>query len=1618
MNFQKILTKYREISISEADKGRRFEKLMGAYLKTTPLYSSILHKVWLWSDFPHKQQFSGKDVGIDLVAMTTDGEFWAVQCKCVDDATYINKPAVDSFLATSSRKFKDEEGKTHKFALRLWFSTTNKWSLEAENALKNQDPEVKRQNLYDLETAAVDWDELDQGLSGKKARLEKKVIRPHQQDALDKFHSAFKEVDRGKLIMACGTGKTLTALKLAEQEVGKGGLVLFLAPSIALIGQTLKEWMEQASLHISPICVCSDPQVSKKKISSGTEDEDSFSVVDLALPASTDVSKISKQMEFSLQRQSGTSMTVVFSTYQSIDVVKDALKKIKKVKQDFDLIICDEAHRTTGVTLKGEKDADFVKIHDQDFIQGRKRVYMTATPRLYRDAVKEKAKEIDAYLCSMDDVAMYGPEVYRLGFGAAVDRQLLTDYKVLILTILESQIPSSLQKDVNSQTKEINTDDACKLMGCINALSKRMVSDDGLLMATDPGPMHRAVAFCQSIKKSKDITASFNDSKESYYQSLVPEVQAALVDIQSDHIDGTMGASRRDEKLSWLKAAPTDGKECRILTNVKCLSEGVDVPNLDAVIFISSKNSQIDVVQSVGRVMRKAPGKKYGYIIIPVTITSDGEAEALLGTHDAYKVVWTVLNALRAHDDRFEAQINKLALNKKREFTGGGVKHGGIPTGDGSGESVPGVSQIQLPFPEFEQLQNVIYAKMVQKVGKKDYWEKWAEDVARIAQSYIGRISRLIAKPGPHKDAFDKFLADLRKNINPAVEAGEVVEMLAQHLITKPVFESLFENYSFVQSNPVSQALQTMVDILNDQALEKDTEGLEGFYKSVTEKVSDIDNAEARQTIIVELYEKFFKTAFPKTVERLGIVYTPVEVVDFINFSVAAVLEKEFGRSLADENVHILDPFTGTGTFITRLIQSGIIPPASLARKYDRELHANEIVLLAYYIASINIENAFHAVQGEKSAYKPFNGICLTDTFQLGETDKADSLFAPLLPHNSKRVQAQKKTPIRVIIGNPPYSVGQRSANDMAQNQSYPKLEKRIAETYAAGTKATNKNSLYDSYIKAFRWASDRLDVQHGGLIAFVSNAGWIDGNAMDGLRKCLENEFSSIYVFNLRGNQRTSGELSRKEGGKIFGSGSRTPVAITVLVKKAGHKGKAVIRYNDIGDYLTREEKLAIVAKKQHALYQDMKWTKLQPNEHGDWLNQRNDQFDKFIPLGDKDDKNNKRTVFVPYYSRGLETTRDAWAYNSSTSVLSENMKKTISVYNSEVDRYAAVALNFKKNIDVESFVTRDEKQISWSSSLMPLVERQIKTKFEPKKIRAGLYRPFFKQKLYFDEIMNHRTGQWFKLFPTPEHDNLVICATGIGATKDFSVFITDVIPDIQLQFNGQCFPLYCYDPPQDHKKTLFDLDHDNFTRRDGVTDFILDEARALYGTKTTKEDVFYYVYGLLHSPDYCSAFANDLKKMLPRLSLVEKAADFKAFSKAGRDLAELHLSYEGQPPPSKVKVIGADSGQFQVEKMRFPDKTDKSVIIFNPWIKITNIPLEAYDYVINGRSAIEWIMERYEVKTDKASGIKNDPNDWAKQHEKPRYILDLLLSVITVSLETLKIVKSLPSITFQEKE
>lgn len=1638
-----ILAQFREEARSNRDLGDRFERLICRYLELDPIYAERFSNVWMWNEWPRKGKVG--DVGIDVVAEErATGEFCAIQCKFYLPEHTIAKEDIDSFFTASGKQL---------FTSCMIVSTTDKWGKNAEDALINQSKPVTRLTIHDLDASPIDWSKFSlrhpQALS---LRAHKKT-REHQTAAIRDVVKGFSQGDRGQLIMACGTGKTFTALRVAE-KMAPTGHILFLVPSLSLMSQSLREWTAESVRPIHSLAVCSDTQIGKNA-TKAKDDKGDITTFDLAFPATTSARQIIRQHRaihsMAECKKTPAQMTVVFSTYQSIDAVSQAQKA---GLPGFDLIICDEAHRTTGVTLSGEDESHFVKVHDADFIKGKRRLYMTATPRVYGDEAKVKAGQAEAELCSMDNIEQFGPEFHRLGFGEAVSKALLSDYKVLVLAVDEKYVSKTFQRQIADTNNELNLADAVRITGCWNGLAKKFDQASATTTTTelqgDTVPMHRAVAFSRSIKDSKAFVEKFGQIVAAYREAH-PEVDD-LLHCELDHVDGTFDALKRNALLDWLKADSL-GNTCRILSNARCLSEGVDVPALDAVLFLNPRKSVIDVVQSVGRVMRRAEGKKYGYIILPIGIPADVPAEEALKDNEKYKIVWQVLQALRAHDDRFNATINQIELNKKRPDV---IQVIGIgdsdPTSrddsksDGDGQMRSREVQGVFAFPELEEWKDAIYARIVLKCGDRRYWESWAKDVAIIAERHTDRIRALLEGGDKrHRQAFADFLAGLRDNINPSITKDEAIEMLSQHLITRPVFDALFENYAFTQHNPVSLAMQQMLDILHDQALEKETAALDKFYASVRQRASGIDNSEGRQRVVIELYDKFFRTAFPKMAERLGIVYTPVEVVDFIVHSVEDVLKDEFKSSLGAKDVHVIDPFTGTGTFIVRLLQSGLIGENELLHKYRQELHANEIVLLAYYIAAINIEETFHGLQrletgesGNEAShfsalhYHPFEGIVLTDTFQLSET--RNEMEEKMFPENNRRVKRQKQSPIRVVIGNPPYSAQQESEGDDNKNLAYPALDARIAASYAKRSSSKLAKNLYDSYIRAIRWASDRINGK--GIVGFVTNSSFIDSKNMDGLRASLADEFTGIYILNLRGNQRTSGEASRMEGGKIFGSGSRAGIAISLFIKNPHKSGKCQLNYHDIGDYLDRAEKLSLIRAFQsvNGLRRDNMWKCIQPNASHDWINQRNPVFSTFVIIGDKD-RTESRAVFSDY-SLGVITARDAWTYNYSQFNLTQNINRLLGHYNQERSRYlaACVGKSVAERPRFEDVLVGDRKLGAWTRSLKNSATKNREILFAEASVRHAVYRPFTKQLIYFDKHLNEMVYRVAHLFPTPTHSNRAICVTSPGNRVEFSAFICDSIPDLHMaDKNGatQCFPLFTYEREEPNEGELITVSQDGdlvngYRRQYAITDAILIDFRTAYEAKIMKEDIFYYVYGVLHSPEYRARFASDLKKMLPRLPFTRETADFWRFSNAGRNLAHWHLNYETVEPwpvqESTSELFLDPEKDFLVQKMTFGrptaeqktggERVDKAKIHYNSRIMLTGIPLEAYNYVVNGKPAIEWIMERYQVTVDKDSGIRNDPNDWAREHKQPRYILDLLKRIIAVSMETMKIVQSLPAV------
>lgn len=1606
--FDKLLAYMREKSNNTSEMGMLFEKFVKQCFLTSPLYQEIYDNVWLWNEFPYN---GGRhDFGIDLVAKgrNTD-KYYAIQCKFYSEEYAVSKSDVDTFLTASGKPF-FIEGEPFRFEGRIIISTTDKWTSTADDIIIGQEPPVTRIRLQDFKSIGIDWNSVSLENSTAMKQSKKKVARLHQEEAIKDVLEGFKSADRGKLIMACGTGKTFTSLRIVE-EITKGtGNVLFLVPSISLLNQTLVEWTMQCSYDYQVFAVCSDPKASK------TKSDSAYSITDTIIPATTDVEKLVMEYTNLWNVAETKGIRFFFSTYQSIDVIAQ-FQKITGL--EFDITVCDESHRTTGVTLAGEEESNFVKVHDNEIIRSKKRLYMTATPRIYGDESKKKASNNSALLCSMDDTETYGEDFHVLGFSEAVTKGLLSDYKVIVLAVDEGYVRKTLQNLLTNSDSELMLDDSVKILGCLNGLSKKTLFDsEEDYFKDDPQKMKRAVAFSSDIKSSKRFVRLFGEIQD---ELKLYSNNNDLVSVDLRHVDGTQNALLRKECIEWLNE-DTEENTCRILSNARCLSEGIDVPALDAVMFLNPRNSIVDIIQSVGRVMRKTDNKKFGYIILPIGIPAGIEPEVALSDNRKYKIIWDVLQALRAHDDRFHNTINKIELNRKKpsNIQVIGVTGTGEDASEQERKNQENYNQLNLNFEDLQKWKDSIFAKIVKKCGSRKYWETWAKDIADIANRHIEAIKLLIKKP-EIKPKFNEFLEALQKNLNSSIKKADAIEMLAEHMITKPVFDALFDNYEFIKNNPVSIIMQEMLTVLDEKALDKEQETLDKFYLSVQERAKGIDNAEGKQKIVTELYEQFFKNALPKQVAKLGIVYTPIQVVDFIIQSIEVVLNDRFGTSLNNKGVHVLDPFTGTGTFMVQLLRSGIISKEELMYKYCNELHANEIVLLAYYIAAINIEETFHDLIGADE-YTPFEGIVLTDTFELSETlfKEQDSVTVKLFDTNSERAHKQLKAPINVILGNPPYSVGQKSGNDNNQNITYKNLDKAIANSYAKKSKATLTRNVYDTYIKAFRWATDKIG--DNGVVGFVSNGAYLDGVALDGFRQCLLEDFNSVYVFNLRGNQRTSGELSRKEGGKIFGSGARTPVAITILVKKKGVKKDGYIRYYDIGDYLSKEQKLNII--QTFGSIKEIPWKYLTPNEHNDWINQRNPNFMNFIALGDKK-KREKESIFGDNYASGLSTNRDVWVYSFSEEV-KEKANRMIAYYNSELKR-----CNSEFNTSVQNQValtddkarstfmlnirSNDETKISWSRGLFNNFCKN-RTIEECKETRMVSYRPFCRKSVAYNFSIIEMPSKWDAIFPNKDTENLVICVSGAPIKKGFSVLVTDSIQDLNFMEHSICMPMYIFEKVETVSKSqisLFDLLEEDvevgvkYKRRNAITDAALNKFKSVYGNKIDKEALFYYIYAVFHNKTFIENYGDNLSKEMARVPMLE---GFTEYVRIGKELASLHLNYEKIIEPEQIGVsVEVTKPDYNVEKMKFKKQgkeSCKTTIIYNNFITISNIPERAYEYVINGKSAIEWIVERYAVTQDKSSKITDDPNTF----QNGKYIFDLLISIINVSIKTLELIDSMP--------
>ena len=1516
--FDDILHNIRTNAKSTTELGRQFERLTRDFFKIDSMYSRRFRKVYLWSEWPKRD---GTDTGIDIIAEQFDGKLCAVQCKCYDDNASLDMKSVAKFLAKANSL--DIENK-------ILVYTGDTFTNHAQKLLQDSKCAIIDQEHF--RSSSIDWNNFP-----KLARIkDQKRLRPHQVSAVQDVIRGFKDNSRGKLIMACGTGKTITALHIAEKQVGVGGIVLYIVPSISLILQSMREWSDNANIVHNYMAVCSDKSTG----------EDG-SITELESPVSTDHSTL---RPYILSRPK-SAMTVIFSTYHSLDVIKQAAKDIS-----FDLILCDEAHRTTGV----EDKSFFTVIHKDTNIHGKKRLYMTATPRVYSDVIQAKMGKV---IYSMDNEEKYGPTFHRLSFTAAVKKGVLADFRVKIAIVPADKVDKQFQQAVADDDNSIPLDERTLLAAVWHGIQ---YPDDN----KNPKLLQRVIAFANRIDRSLMFAGEITDGNnlDRSFASIVSQYEQTRKtghSVQVKHMDGKTRAIERRDKLRWLDESTGDPKTCRIVSNARCLSEGVDVPALDGVIFLNPRKSRVDVVQSVGRVMRKSEGKRYGYVILPVAIPAGVEYHTALDNNKTFAVVWQVLNALRSHDESFGAEINSLILDKNTENTS--------PTPRIS------VSVLDDSFIDNEPITKFfdhVKSQLVKKVGDVDYYDKYGEKIGHTARTIQARIENLLSNK-TIQQKIDTFHTSLKELINDSISRQDTIQAIAHHMVLAPVFDALFTG-QFTSYNPISRAFE---DIVKEIGLREELETLEEFYDEVNQEIKNINTDQARQAFIKKIYGNFFESADKKGSEQHGIVYTPIEIVDFIINSVQHVLKKEFNTEFADRQVKVLDPFTGTGTFLARLLESGYLD-RNIYEKYKHDLYANELILLAYYVATVNIETVYSSRrQGHR--HVPFDGISYTDTLKINPLYREDARHrGELKPFDGQfkqaheRVHAQRWSHLHVIVGNPPYSAGQNNFNDQNQNMKYPVLDKRIEDSYIKKSLAHNKVSLYDSYIRSLRWAADRIG--ESGIIGFVTNAGFIRSDSGSGVRAALHKEFTDIYCFDLRGNARTQGEIRKKEAGTVFDSGSRAPVAITILVKNPNKK-QHTIHYKDIGDYLSREDKLKTIH--DYTSIQGIKdWQTIIPDKHHDWLGQRSDEFERYVAMGNKETKSGKIfDAIFKLYSRGVITSRDTWAYNSSKDILSKNMSSMIDYCNEQ---------NLNKPII-------DPKRVKWSSELTNKL-RKTTPKFNKNKIRISLYRPFFKQYLYYDKTFNEAQYQIPNFFPKDDSNNMVIVIPYHHRDSPTTV-MTNIIPNLSIVSAGQCFPLYTYETGN---------------KQINITDYILNQYQNYYKDKAiTKEDIFYYVYGMLHHEGYKKKFASNLQKELPRIPM---ATNFKKFATAGKRLADLHLNYETcKKYPLKPKQKFGKLVKISFPKVNKDGKkiSDKTKLLING-IEVFDLP--EIKYTVNGRTPIEWIIDRYRRTVDKDSGIVNDPTENMTEEKT----ISMVQRLTYVATESDKIINELSKEEFEPKD
>ena len=1387
-NITEALAKLVADDPNSKQKGNRFERLVQKIFQEHPgsYGKERFEKVWLWSEWPDKDLTGLPEVnGIDIVAKQTDawgGGYCAIQCKHWNKDSSVGKGEIAKFLV-------DVQGSNQVFSSGLLTTNAKVTSTATQALLKS--PQMC-QVLYTgtMEDWVDDWNDWVDDFSNLQIPSPPKLQeRDYQTKAREAAIQAFTESDasRGQIILPCGTGKMFVSLRTAEDYAGQGKTVLYLVPSLGLVHQTMQEWSEQRSIPLQYFGVCSDPSVAK------TEDADpdvAGYMAEIRIPVTTDPLKIG---EWLAKPAPDSAMRVLFSTYQSSPKIKQAIETFA-AGFEFDLMILDEAHRTSGRD-KPRTSGFVMPLHDSD-IPAEKRLFFTATPRVFAD--KKASEDLDDQPDSYDmaDEKVYGKVLDSMSFSDAIKQGYLSDYEVLVVTGSREAFRDSLPIQdgmVVWKEKPVAMDDLIRLVGAWDALSSpetEEASVDHPTGSVTDGHLTSAICYLNKVADSSWVATEWqdiNDKIEQVQGSTEPRLKLDVA-----HVEAKTSSDKRIEAINALRKSDEHGK-CSVVTNVGVFSEGVNVPSLDAVIFLDSRSSAVDIAQQIGRVMRKTEGKDKGYVVLPIFVPDEEDPDKWLESSD-WKKLYRVVKALRSHDERMDEYLKHPAVMEEKgpitirplRRTGKHEEHSGSKDGQ------------QRLF--FEELKREVASKVVKFCGDTGTYPGWGKHAARVAANIATKLEELTAS-AEHKQHLEDFTKRLQESVSKDITIDQAREMLAQHVVTIPIFDKMLGKAHFADKNLVSIAIREMLEKLRQNPqnpFPEEAVRLNRAYEAMGRAFEGAVSSVDRLDVLKSIYDGFFAEAMPGTVDELGIVYTPVEIVDFIVRSCAAICRQEFGRDIGSENVHVLDPFSGTGTFLARLL-TGIdlegnpfVPDEDLERKYSEELHANELVLLAYYVAALTIEQARHD-RLSSDEYKEFAGLCLSDTFE--DFPAQGSLWG-----TSGRRSVQDEKPMYVVFGNPPWSSGKDKAGEGADKKSNPEVEKRVKETFVAEHKhvtgsSPGGNAYGNLYIQALRWASDRIvnpsaseaegQKDHPSVVAFVHPNSLAEGTSLAGARGVFRDEFTDIFVVNLRGNAYKSGKERRKEGDGIFGGGSRNGVQITFLVRNPAKdlSQPANVQYMEVPEYCSLDEKWKWLEEIGDIYWEGAESIPVTP-EH-DWTCLPDPQFEAMMPvvetsrLKDKDFAGVSTHVAASGHASGVKTNCDVWAYSWSREALEDKIRTLLSRYQDALDDINNLNHITKLTNEIVTPIMK-EHQLSGVTQLRSSLKKRESVVFEEWRIREVLYRPFTKLWLYEDPRIIQSVKTVSKMFPRNETVEAFEVTGGSNNGSPDSLMAVDGISDL----------------------------------------------------------------------------------------------------------------------------------------------------------------------------------------------------------------------------------------------